>query len=155
MTPIAPAPGIDPAAADYAKQIHVDAPREKVFDALTTLTGLASWWAPVTGSAAEGGELRFTFPPGIKVLHVEEATPSTVIWNVTSCDFQPDWVGTTLTFTLSPSGTEGHELQFRHEGLLPQLECYDQCSVAWGDHFLPRLQRYIESGTGSPYQLGG
>jgi hypothetical protein len=34
---------------------------DTVYEALTTLRGLAGWWAPVTGSGAEGGELRFTF----------------------------------------------------------------------------------------------
>lgn len=83
------------------------------------------------------------------VLSVEEAKhPSSVIWKVTSCAFLPDWVGTTPTFTLGRSGTAECELQFRHLGLRPQLECYDQCSAGW-DQYLPSLRRYIESGLSS------
>jgi hypothetical protein len=37
----------------------------------------------------------------------------------------------------------------RHEGLVKQLECYDQCSAGW-DHYLASLRDHIESGTGSP-----
>jgi hypothetical protein len=54
---------------------------------------------------------------------------STVAWNVRERSFLPDWVGTTAAFTLSPSG--GYHVQFQHEGLRPELECYDMCSVGW------------------------
>jgi hypothetical protein len=41
------------AAGDYAKQIHISASPERVFDALTTAAaGFAAWWAPAAGSAA-------------------------------------------------------------------------------------------------------
>ena len=56
-------------------QIQFSAPQDKVFDALTTVAGLASWWAPVTGSGAAGGELRFAFGAGqTLVAHVRDGT---------------------------------------------------------------------------------
>lgn len=65
------------AAGDYAKQIHISASPERLFDALTTAAaGFAAWWAPAAGSAAEGGELRLTCA-GIEdpvVLQVEQAS---------------------------------------------------------------------------------
>jgi uncharacterized protein YndB with AHSA1/START domain len=148
MTPITSAPAV---TTDYTKQIQFSAPPEKVFDALTTVAGLASWWVPVTGSGTAGGELRFAFGAGqTLVAHVQEASrPSTVVWHVESCNVAPDWVGTSPTFTVSRSAEGGSELTFRHEGLGPQLECYDQCRAGW-DHFLPRLQAYVESGAGAP-----
>lgn len=142
MTSIAP--------ADYAKQLHFDAPGEKVLGALTSPDGLASWWAPVTGCGTEDGELQFTFGPGqTLVVHVAEASYSAVRWQVTACDFMPDWVGTSPTFVLGPWGAAGTELRFRHEGLRPQLECYETCWAGW-DHYLPSLQAYVESGAGWP-----
>jgi hypothetical protein len=45
-----------------------------VFGALTTVSGLASWWAPATGSGT--GELRFDFGTGAPlVIRVLDATP--------------------------------------------------------------------------------
>ncbi len=156
MTQTTPGQPADSAADDYARQIQFDARPEKVFDALTTTAGFASWWAPATGSAVEGGELRVSFL-GIEeplVLHVEEAKrPSTVIWKVEACDFLPDWAGTRQAFTLSESGTGGCDLQFCHEGLRPQLECYDMCSAGW-NQYLPSLRDYIETGTGNPFRPG-
>ena len=39
--------------ADYTATITIDAPSEAVFDAVTTVSGLARWWNPVSGSGAE------------------------------------------------------------------------------------------------------
>ena len=141
------------ATDDYANQVHLSASPERVFEILTTAAEFASWWAPATGSAAEAGELRITFD-GIEdplVLQVKQATrSSTVIWDVESCAFLPDWVATTPAFTLSRSSAGGCDLEFRHEGLSPQLECYDMCRAGW-DQYLPSLRAYLETGTGHPF----
>ena len=148
MTPSTSVPAV---TGDYTKQIQFSAPPDQVFDALTTVAGLASWWAPVTGSGAAGGELRFSYGAGqTMVVQVEEADrPSTVVWRVEWCNVLPDWAGTSPTFTVRRSAEGGSELAFRHEGLGPQLECYDQCRAGW-DHFLPSLRAYVESGAGTP-----
>ena len=141
------------ASGDYTKQIYISETPEKVFGTLTTAAEFASWWAPATGSAAEGGELRITFD-GLEdplVLRIKQATrSSTVIWEVESCAFLPDWAGTTPTFTLSNSSAGRCHLQFRHEGLSPQLDCYDMCRAGW-NQYLPSLRDYLETGTGNPF----
>lgn len=106
------------ATDDYTKQVHLSASPEQVFETLTTPAEFASWWAPATGSAAEGGELRITFK-GIEdplVLRVRQASrPSTVIWDVESTATLPEWVGTTIAFMLSEPDTGGCDVRFRHE----------------------------------------
>jgi uncharacterized protein YndB with AHSA1/START domain len=139
--------------ADYARQVHISASPERVFQILTTPAEFAAWWAPATGSATEDGELQVTFD-GIEdplALRVKQAArPSAVIWEVQACTFLPDWVGTTPAFTLSEAGIGGCDLRFRHEGLSPQLECYDMCRAGW-DQYLPSLRDYIETGAGNPF----
>ena len=141
-------------ADDYARQVHISVPPERVFDALTTASEFAPWWAPAAGLAAEGGELRVTFA-GFEdplVLRVKQAArPSVVSWDVDDGGPLPEWLGTTVTFTLSESGTGGCDVRFRHHGLTPQLKCYDVCRASW-DQYLPSLRDYIESGTGNPYR---
>jgi uncharacterized protein YndB with AHSA1/START domain len=141
------------AADDYTTQVHFDVPPERVFGTLTNPDSFAAWWTPATGSAGEGGELRLTFA-GIDnplLIHVTEAKRFAVLrWNITACDFLPDWVGTTPGFTLTESGAGECELRFRHEGLNPRLDCYDMCRTGWDQH-LPSLRDYIQTGTGSPY----
>jgi hypothetical protein len=73
-----------------------------------------------------------------------------VTWNVTECSFLPDWVGTAPAFTLSPSGDGGCDVQFQHEGLRLELECYGMCGGGW-DQYVPSLRDYIETGTGNPF----
>ncbi len=137
---------------DYTATHTVDSSPERVFDALTTVSGLAAWWTQVAGTGAEGGELRFDMgsPRGPLVIAVHTARPPrVVVWDVLSCPFLPDWDGTTITFDLGADAAGRCALFFRHHGLTPQLECYDTCRQGW-DHFLPSLGDYAATGTGSP-----
>lgn len=133
------------------KAIRVQAHPDALFDALTTVSGLAAWWTDVAGHGGTGGELSFSFdPPEPLVVRVDQATrPLSVRSSVISCDFLADWVGTHPTFTNVPVGDDGSELQFRHHGLTQELECIEQCTRGW-DHFLESLRQYAETGHGMP-----
>src|SRR5689334_17870222 len=142
-----------PAAAnpDYQKTMRVQASPDALYDALTTVSGLAGWWTRVTGSGETGGELQFFFdPPEPCVMRVDDATrPTLVQWTVTSCDFLTDWVGTRPTFTIVPVDGATCELRFRHHGLTGALDCIDDCSRGW-DFFTESLREYVEAGRGTP-----
>jgi uncharacterized protein YndB with AHSA1/START domain len=147
---------------DYQAVVTFDTSPEAVFDALTTVMGLAGWWTTVTGSGLEGGELRFVFSGAAHVeglmlaeepllIRVDTARrPSEVRWTVLECTLLPDWVGTRLHFELAPDGTGGCALSFRHQGVTPQLENYAAYTSAWEDH-LASLHDYVETGHGHPF----
>jgi uncharacterized protein YndB with AHSA1/START domain len=139
-------------AADYQTTIRVKASPDALFDALTTVTGLAEWWNPATGSGETGGELRFIMnAPEPLVIHVDEATrPTSVRWTVTDCPFLPDWIGTRPMFTITPVDGDTSELHFRHQGLNEELECIDMCTRSW-NHYMTSLRDYLEGGRGSPF----
>jgi uncharacterized protein YndB with AHSA1/START domain len=139
------------ASADYQKTIRVKAHPGALFDALTSVSGLASWWTRVTGSGDAGGELKFFFSsPEPCVMRVDRATrPTSVQWTVIDCSFLPDWVGTRPTFTITAVDGDASELQFRHHGLTPELDCIEQCTRGW-DHSLESLRAYVEVGRGMP-----
>jgi hypothetical protein len=42
-----------------------------------------------------------------------------------------EWVGTDVTFEITPKGGET-EMRFTHRGLVPELECFEACSITWG-----------------------
>ena len=136
---------------DYRHTVHVESSPDAVFDALTTLSGLAAWWSPVSGSGEPGGELRFQMnAPEPCVMRVDVAVrPALVQWTCTSCDFVPDWVGTRPTYTIIPLNDGTTEVRFVHIGLTAKLECIEMCTRGW-NHFIPSLRDYIETGTGSP-----
>lgn len=141
-----------PAAADYQQAIRVQASPDAVFDAITTVSGLAAWWTPVTGSGGTGGELRFMMgSPDPLVIKVEQATrPAHVQWAVMECDFLADWVGTRPAFTITAAGAGASEVRFRHHGLTPELECFAMCANGWNHYLLASLRDYVETGVGSP-----
>ena len=138
---------------DYQKAIRLQASVSAVFDALTTVTSLGSWWTRATGSGEAGGELRFFFdsPTDACVMRVDHADrPTLVEWTVTECAFLPDWVGTRPTFTITPVENDRSELFFRHHGLTPELACIEMCTLGWNS-YLASLRQYVESGQGSPF----
>jgi hypothetical protein len=135
---------------DYTSQLTLAASADAVFDALTTVEGLAGWWTAVTGDGLTGGELTFSFGPAAQaVMRVDAAERGVgVRWTPLSCVLE-DWVGTTLHFDIEPRAAGGTELRFRHAGLA-QLECFDECRTSW-DHFIvTSLAAYVETGTGHP-----
>lgn len=149
----AEASGGGTATTDFTRRLRFEAPPEKVFAALTSQSGLASWWtavSSVSGETVEGGKLRFTFhdiDEPLVVVVDSVRPPSSLVWSVLECGVLPDWVGTSPTFSLTAFGDGGCELEFRHIGLTPKLECYDICSSStqgWG-YYLPILQGYVDS----------
>jgi uncharacterized protein YndB with AHSA1/START domain len=136
---------------DYQKTLRVQAAPDAVFDALTTASGLSAWWTAAEGSGDTGGELRFFMTaPEPLLVRVDEATrPALVGWTVVECSFEPDWVGTRPTFTITPLEGGGSELEFRHVGLTNELDCIDMCTQGW-NHYLASLRDHVESGHGSP-----
>lgn len=42
------------------------------------------------------------------------------------------------------------EVRFTHEGLVPEVECYDVCWVAWGGYVTGSLHDLITTGKGQP-----
>jgi uncharacterized protein YndB with AHSA1/START domain len=136
---------------DFQATLDFPASPETVFEALTTISGVSSWWGPASGSAGPDGELEFRFgehPVRFRVTDAERATR--VRWYTVDCDVIPDWVGTTISFDLSRTEAGGTTLEFRHVGLVPQLACFEHCSNDWGRFLHSSLVSYLETGTGHP-----
>jgi uncharacterized protein YndB with AHSA1/START domain len=137
--------------SDYDTTIIVQASPVALYDAITTASGLTDWWTHAAGSGEAGGELLFFMSaPDPLHVHVDAATrPTSVRWTVTECSFEPEWVGTHPTFTITPAGDDTTELVFTHVGLTEDLECIDMCTRGW-DHYMASLRAYVETGHGNP-----
>ena len=136
-----------------AVEAVADAPVDAVFDALTSLDGLAAWWIPdVSGSPLVGGELTFRFDDEHVTMAVEHVeAPSLVVWRCTEATKTTEWVGTSVWFDLRPRDTSGSStvIRFRHVGLVPSCDCYEMCRSGW-DHYVRSLTDYVEQGDGHP-----
>jgi uncharacterized protein YndB with AHSA1/START domain len=141
--------------AGFHNEVVIAAPPEKVFDALTTLEGLAGWWTPVVaGSATPGGEVTFGFGDQRIVMRVDVVVPAQqVSWTCLGHSKFSEWDGTRLSFELHPQNGLT-VLAFEHAGLVSDLVCYPDCSVGWA-HYLHSLAAYAATGRGMPWRTPG
>ena len=139
---------------DYARTLTVEVPSERLFDAIATLEGLRGWWTPLAkGSDAPGGAIRLEFEgldEHIDLRVSASRRPAEVEWSIIEHTALEDWAGTKVRFELTPRGPKTTALSFRHVGLSPKLDCFDQCEAGW-DHFLGSLTSLVEHGRGEPF----
>jgi hypothetical protein len=135
---------------DFTTTILVDKTPQETFDAINDVR---SWWAgEIEGPTDQLGE-EFTYR--YKDLHyskhnVAELVPGKkIVWLVTesAINFVKDkneWLDTKIIFDISKK-EEKTQVRFTHEGLSPQLECFDACSNAWTGYIADSLRKFILS----------
>lgn len=131
-------------------RLLIEAPVEKVFEAISTQEGLAGWWTPDTQAKPQvGSMLRFGFGPDYyKEMEVTELKPySSVKWLCLKA--YEEWIDTTLTFELEPHA-KGSVLLFHHDGWAAYTQEFASCSYAWA-LFFRSLKFLCETGKGFPY----
>ena len=140
------------ATDDYTYEMQVHVPSPQIIEAVTDGTAIGRWWTAVTGSERHGDEVRlFIGDHAPFVFFTLDHTPGTsdVTWTVTNCAVMADWVGTVPSFSVRENADATCTLEFRHIGLSPALECFDQCRAGW-NHFMPSLHQFLETGVGRP-----
>jgi uncharacterized protein YndB with AHSA1/START domain len=146
------APTVATAADDYAYEMQVHASLPQVIAALTDGALISRWWTVVTRSERNGDEMRlFVGDDAPFVFFTVEHLPGTgdVTWTVTDCAVMADWDGTQPSFSVQQHDDGTSSIEFRHIGLSPALECFDQCRAGW-NHFMPSLHQFLETGEGRP-----
>jgi uncharacterized protein YndB with AHSA1/START domain len=139
---------------DIIHRIGIKSQRAHVYNALTTLKGLAGWWTEaVTGDARVGGKIEFSFLTksgellGRMVMEVQEADENKdVRWRCV--DGPEEWVGTDITFQLSEQDGQIIVL-FGHRNWREAVEATAHCSMKWAT-FMLSLRDYVETGKGKP-----
>ena len=133
---------------DILHRVGITSSPDKVYSALTTVDGLASWWTKDTdGDGSAGGVLRFRFIPGGFDMKVLETRPAELVrWQV--IDGPAEWIGTQITFELKQEESFTIVL-FRHAGWAEPVEFMAHCTTKWAT-FLMSLKRLVETGTGEP-----
>ncbi|MEV6020428.1 SRPBCC domain-containing protein [Streptomyces sp. NPDC051997] len=134
--------------ADILHRVGTTAPRDTVYQALTTVDGLAAWWTSDTEGDGED-VLRFRFGDvgGFDMKVLELQPDARVRWEVVAGP--EEWIGTTVTFDLKQDG-EWTIILFAHEGWREQVEFMNHCTTKWA-LFLMSLKSLVETGTGAPH----
>ena len=79
-----------------------------------------------------------------------------VVWLVLDNYFnftehKTEWKGTKVIFEISKIDYKT-QLRFTHAGLVPEYECFNVCSNAWGSYINGCLRSLITTGKGKPNQ---
>lgn len=145
---------------DYSAEILVTEGPAAVYQAITV--NIDKWWTELSNKAQKAGDdlvVRFENSTSW-VMKVTEAIPnSSVVWdvveanhNLTDINKKDEWKGTTIKWEIGKNDA-GSKVTLKHNGLVPDLECFEICEAGWG-YFLGSLKRYLETGKGSPYKPG-
>jgi uncharacterized protein YndB with AHSA1/START domain len=128
--------------------LAIQAPPEKIFQALTTKNGLSGWWTKnleVTGTV--GSISTFRFKSGafnkMKIIYTES---DFIEW--LCVDGHDEWKGTHITFELDNQGEET-KVCFSHFGFKEQTKYVGECSFHWAC-YLFSLKNFCETGKGMP-----
>ncbi len=138
---------------DIIHGIGIKASPTKVYNALSTVDGIAGWWTrETTGNSRIGGVITVRFldhevEKGRADLEVVELDPGKAVrWRVK--DGPEEWIGTDVTFALSQEG-EHTLLLFGHRNWREAVEFTAHCSMKWAT-FLLSLRELVETGAGRP-----
>lgn len=140
---------------DFCKVYLVDQTPEQVFNAINNVAG---WWSQIVEGRTENEGDIFIYRH--KDLHyskqklVEVVPNNKVVWKVLDSQLnflknKSEWTGTTIIFEISKKGNKT-ELIFTHQGLLPEIECFNACSNGWNYYLDHSLLGLIQKGIGQP-----
>jgi uncharacterized protein YndB with AHSA1/START domain len=132
---------------------HINAPQEKVFEAISSIKGIQNWWTVQTsGSDKKGGTISFRFGemgPDFKV--IEQIPNKKIKWQCTAGI--PDWIGTTVNFDLDQN--EGKtRVRFEHGGYPNDGDFFASCAFSWG-RYMESLRQYCQTSKGEAYGSEG
>lgn len=135
----------------------VDQSPQEVFEAINDVRG---WWSEeIEGSTDKlGAQFKFHY----KDLHrsIQKITAfvpgKKVAWHVVDSHInfvkdKTEWNGTNIVFDIAKRDDKT-ELRFTHVGLVPGIQCYGDCSGAWGLYINESLRNLLTTGKGQPAQ---
>lgn len=136
--------------AEITHEIRIRAPRDAVYEALTTKPGMQGWHAAsVVGDGSVGSTWHLEFPgaPSFDWEVTDSEPHSLVAWR---CTAGPgDSVGTTVTFQLSDTGDGRTLVEHSHSGWPHDGGSFTKCNTLWGV-LMNHLKRYAETSSAEP-----
>jgi hypothetical protein len=143
------------AMQDYTTTFSVDQTPKQAFDAINNVRG---WWSgEIEGNTNKLGD---EFSYRYKDIHyskqklVEVISDKKVVWLIVEATLsfaqdKTEWNGTKVVFEIANKGGKT-EVRFTHQGLVPQFECFQNCSTAWSFYVNGSLRNLITTGKGGP-----
>ncbi|HSZ25449.1 MAG TPA: hypothetical protein VK766_07025 [Cytophagaceae bacterium] len=139
---------------NFSRTIIVNA---STAEAMKRISQVNLWWAKDFKGKAQKLKDTFTVRFGETFVDFkisEVITNKKVVWKVMDCNLhwitnKKEWKGTEVIFETFEKGNNT-QINFTHIGLVPGIECYNDCEVGWDGHLTNSLIKLINEGMGLP-----
>jgi len=140
---------------NYSTAFSVDQTPQEVFAAINNVRG---WWSEEIEGDTDRPAAEFRFHAGdvhSSTHKITEFVPDKrVVWHTTDSHLsfvknKAEWNDTEIVFEIARKDDQT-ELRFTHVGLVPAIQCYGDCSGAWGFYINDSLRSLITTGKGQP-----
>lgn len=136
---------------DIKHYLVINTLTEKVYQALTTKTGIASWWTPQTEIGNNVGDINIfdfgdRYHNEMKIIDLQPN--KRVEWECLVGD--KEWIGTNFSFELEEKDNET-VLRFAQSNWKEETDFFASCNFQWA-YYLVSLKQYCETGTGTPFK---
>ena len=141
---------------DYQCRITSPVSAQAAFEAIAQVSG---WWAKQVEGYSESLHdvftVRFAHGQTYVTFEITELIPDQrVVWLVTDCNLhwignKTEWTGTSIVWEIA-STADGIRIDMTHRGLVPQVECFNDCQAGWDDHIGNSLKNYLTEHVGMP-----
>lgn len=140
---------------NYHVSITVDATAHEVFERINSVS---KWWTEnLEGSSQKLNDefiVRFGDVHVSRQKLVEVIPNKKMVWLVTDSKLnfvkdKQEWTNTKISFEIVEKGGKTQVI-FTHIGLVPGIECYNDCSNAWGQYIKGSLFKLLTEGKGIP-----
>ena len=129
-------------------------------EAMKKISQVSGWWANNVNGKAEKLNDKFTVDFGKTFVdfQITELVPNKkVVWKITDCNLhwikaKKEWKGTEVVFEISEKKNTT-QIAFTHVGIVPGIECYNDCERGWDGYVKTSLVKFINDGKGMPNQF--
>lgn len=122
----------------------------------TLLLNIEEWWSGFFGESINGKSEKindeYTYHAGNGVHYskqrlIELVPNERIVWLVTESNLTfltdtNEWTGTKIRFDINKDEGPLTKVRFTHEGLVPSIQCYADCSAGW-TNYLDKLKEKL------------
>jgi hypothetical protein len=139
---------------DYHCSITANVTAKEAFE---SISHVSAWWAKHFEGSAQQLDDVFTVRFGetyVTFKIVKWVPNKTIVWEVTDCYLhwlkdKTEWKGTKTAWDIAEMN-HTTQINFTHQGLVPQVECYGNCVKGWDQYIKGSLLTLLTQKEGIP-----